>query len=302
MKRYDMLFFSPHFDDVVLSCCGRILQERRAGKSILIATIFSEGGSSADELKYYETRCLEDNAATKFLGVDNIHLGFTDAPFRSKQYHSLPKLVSVPAPGDHELQAAVANKVHELWEKVQPNETFLPLGVGEHIDHRMTYQSWHGLRRSRRLEFYEDRPYVFLRGSIETRLALAGATVHENGYRHKFSHGRERLEPMMDSIQEVSIFKSALSESRPRFKWALELGRRLKMTNLEGPAIQPTFSRSEASDFETVVQAVSIYASQIKGLFADMGNFRKESLAYSNGIDRAAPYTERFWKTVELPS
>ena len=33
--RYDLLFLSPHFDDVALSCGGRVAEETTAGRRVL---------------------------------------------------------------------------------------------------------------------------------------------------------------------------------------------------------------------------------------------------------------------------
>ncbi|HEY9681604.1 MAG TPA: PIG-L family deacetylase [Oculatellaceae cyanobacterium] len=300
MKQYDLLFLSPHFDDVVLSCAARLIRERKAGRTILIATLFSEADRT--EMVSNEVRKKEDNEAMKIFGTDHIWLGFTDAPWRSLSYSNFSKLVSVPAPGDFEFQAAVAAGVRRLWDKIRPAKVFLPLAVGEHIDHRLTYQSRHILQPENCIEFYEDRPYCFLNGIVEARLALAGARIRHAGFHHRLPHDLKVLGQMIRDFENVTIFKNALNNPRVRFFWALEMARRLKNTDVDGPTLESHLITADDDELNTIIAGVAAYRSQIGGLYGDMQNFQNESNEYMRKLNTTAPYTERFWKTIKVSS
>src|SRR6516165_8880252 len=137
--KIDLLFISPHLDDVVLSCSGLIINERLAGKKILVATIFSKGDDTAERKRDYEKRYLEDRAAMEFLGSEYKWLDFPDAPVRNRIYDSFIGRHLETVPSDFELVKEISARLVELWEETRPENIFFPLGVGSHIDHRLAF-------------------------------------------------------------------------------------------------------------------------------------------------------------------
>jgi LmbE family N-acetylglucosaminyl deacetylase len=162
------LFVSPHLDDVALSCAGRLLRARDAGDRVVVATVFSAGGPA------HGARQEEDRAALASIGAEAVHLGFSDGPWRPGIELSYRSLV-LEAAVDAALVAAVADAVSGLVRALGPRETYLPLGVGGHIDHRTVCAAAAGVAGP--VAFYEDRPYAFADVFVRLRLHELGAAA-----------------------------------------------------------------------------------------------------------------------------
>jgi LmbE family N-acetylglucosaminyl deacetylase len=154
------LVLSPHLDDAVLSCSS-LMASRRS----LIATFFTAGDAS------YEARRAEDFEAAKILGASARHLGFRDAPFRSVLYRSFLGIVAGPADPLLKVEKALAG----LLEELDPELVLAPLGVGNHVDHRLLRNAAAKLVRPERLLFYEDLPYAFVKDQIDFTVGTAPA-------------------------------------------------------------------------------------------------------------------------------
>jgi hypothetical protein len=90
---YDAIYFSPHLDDAVYSCAGRIAQQRRRGLRVLVVTVFGEGEDPAFSrlaARYgdFQARRAEDRAALARLDADYVWFNHPDCLFRR------------PSPGD----------------------------------------------------------------------------------------------------------------------------------------------------------------------------------------------------------
>src|SRR5258708_35086179 len=68
----------------------------------------------------------------------------------------------------------------DIGPRIRPRHLYAPLGVGGHVDHRLTYEA--ALRAfagepGRNLFFYEERPEAFVPGAARIRLGLLGARL-----------------------------------------------------------------------------------------------------------------------------
>jgi LmbE family N-acetylglucosaminyl deacetylase len=149
-----ILYVSPHLDDVALSCAGALVTRAATGEHVVVATVFTDGHPA----RAYARRRAEDRAVLRVHGADAVHLGFADAPSRLGLAPSFRSLLLGPpvAPG---LVADVAASLAALQGRLAPREVWLPLGVGGHIDHRVTFAA--GTRSAGPRRFYEERPYAF---------------------------------------------------------------------------------------------------------------------------------------------
>lgn len=132
-----LVFVSPHLDDVALSCAAKLLHaERRC----VVMSVFTEG-------KGYAKRRREDRDALASIGVEAVHLGLRDAPFRLGC--GFDEVVQSPSDEDVEAvrEALRIDGAHEVW---------FPAGVGGHVDHLAVARAApEGAR------FYLERPYAF---------------------------------------------------------------------------------------------------------------------------------------------
>lgn len=165
----DVVYVSPHLDDVMLSCPARLVADRAAGRRVLVLTLFSEG-------RQYHLRRAEDQTAAALLDVDIQHAGLLDAPFRSAVYRDFS---SICFGFDNADQATIEAARQHVQAAAFGAELVAPLAVGTHVDHRIAHAAARAVRGAG-LVLYEDRPYAQVPGAIEGRLAWARGRPQPN--------------------------------------------------------------------------------------------------------------------------
>jgi LmbE family N-acetylglucosaminyl deacetylase len=174
------LFLSPHFDDVALSC-GGTAAEAAAGGQVVVATIFA--GQPPGELNAFarwqhdrwgthdgavDRRRDEDAAAMRALGASAIWLDFPDAIYRDSWYLNDETLFGPINPGDAATSSSIRESITRLLATHQPEVVYAPLGVGGHVDHRMTRDAAiAGHRVGVELLLYEDFPYCVTSDAVD---------------------------------------------------------------------------------------------------------------------------------------
>ncbi|MRS04320.1 PIG-L family deacetylase, partial [bacterium] len=170
------VFLSPHLDDAVYSCGGIIQELVNQGITVEVWSIFTadppQGNLSlfAQSLhaRWKETsnpywiRRDEDKHALESLGGVCRHLYYPDCIYRrdSQTHEPIIKkdedLFSDSYVVEREL---IANLVKDLKARLPKNADIVaPLGMGGHIDHRVTRMAAEGLGKP--LWFYADYPYA----------------------------------------------------------------------------------------------------------------------------------------------
>ncbi len=279
MDRCDALYVSPHLDDAVLSCPGRILEDVAAGRRVVVATLFSRGDET------YDRRREEDRRALGLLGAEPLWLDLPDSPYRNPYYNSFRTIVLDEHHSDHPFVAEVASTIRSLWERLRPGRVHLPLAAGTHIDHRLVHRAWTALPPDANVTFYEDRPYVFLRGNLETRLREIGSPAEEIP-----------LHDFLASLRRTRYVSSYLPPGPERFRAVLQLARRLRApVAAEGPMLRQDLLCATSARLETITAAVGCYASQIYDLFDTMDRFRDDTSDYTRHLSPGAAYAERAW-------
>ncbi len=174
------IFLSPHLDDAVFSCGGLIAYLSGNGINVEIWTIFSKQETDESRLTEYarslhrrwgideqtvRTRVNEDRQACQTIGANSEYFGFKDCIYRE-----------LPATGK-----PVVNSDAELFGKLHPGEQYLideitsalkarqtepsvwvcPLGLGDHIDHRIVRQA--AEFADKLMLYYADLPYALER-------------------------------------------------------------------------------------------------------------------------------------------
>lgn len=175
------LFISPHLDDAVLSCGGRIAQCHAQGERLIIATVFAGDPSPlaatlpfaryqhslwGEPVAPMPLRRAEDLAAAAALGVhDVVHLTFADAVYRhlpdgQALYTNDDDLFGDLHPADQPLIAAIANSLQSLVEEA--DTIYAPLGIGHHVDHQLVALAAARLRLPANVKriWYEELPYA----------------------------------------------------------------------------------------------------------------------------------------------
>lgn len=170
------IYLSPHLDDAVLSCGGRIWTQAQAGEGVVVITIF--GGtpgpdaslsSFAREVEAHwgqeesmERRRSEDLRALALLGAEPVHWPYVDCIYRSTPDGRFPyadeaTLWGEIDPSDAAMADEVKNRIDRL--AIAPaGECYVPIAIGRHIDHRIVRKAAEGSRHP--LVYYEDFPYA----------------------------------------------------------------------------------------------------------------------------------------------
>ncbi len=170
-----IVIFSSHLDDAVLSCGSLISYLIKRGLSVTVCSIFTDtqnGRSQSidtilkragfeDSLKYIKARKDEDGKALSSLGVKTInHLDFMDAAWRidTKGNHIYPSSqVGIVSELDNDIRDEVTTKLKEYTSQFE-NAVFLaPLARGNHIDHQIVRDAVEKVTKN--IIFYEDFPY-----------------------------------------------------------------------------------------------------------------------------------------------
>ncbi len=160
------LFISPHPDDAVWSCGGRIAKLIKEKKSAAVLTVF-DGESPVPYQEAWRViarptlRRLENQAALKLLGALPRSLKLTDAALRLDTsgnfvYKNPDALFTMPLKKEAEtIQLLTANLTYLTDTDCEINA---PLAFGNHIDHRIVREAVRNLHHPNVL-WYEDFPY-----------------------------------------------------------------------------------------------------------------------------------------------
>ena len=163
----DSLYVAPHVDDVPLSCASRLLSEVDAGLAVTVVTVFGDPQAPA-------------HPALARRRVREVSLGLPAAAARDASYAGLQSLAGEPLPGDDAWVGEAASALADARHRMRARHVYVPLGVGGHIDHRLTHEA--ALRafesgEGRNVFLYEERPEAFVRGAVRMRLGHIGARL-----------------------------------------------------------------------------------------------------------------------------
>jgi LmbE family N-acetylglucosaminyl deacetylase len=169
------IFVSPHLDDVALSCGGTVASHASRGQHPLIVTIAAAipgrcgtvaggapypaeetaGGEDAPA-RHVACRRREDAAAAVILGASTRWFPYLDAVYRG-----YGAAVFGGRRDEQDLADRICGDLERLWRDTGSANVFLPLGIGNHVDHQICASLHERLRRcGAAVWHYEDVPYV----------------------------------------------------------------------------------------------------------------------------------------------
>jgi LmbE family N-acetylglucosaminyl deacetylase len=179
------LYISPHLDDAILSCGGRIWQQAQAGERVLVVTIFAGAPAPDAPLSPFAqemharwrladavaARREEDAAALTRLGAEGVYWPYVDCIYRRAPdgrflCASEQALFGKVHPAESALIAELADRLRALVWK-QGGTIYAPLAVGCHVDHQVVRRAVEGLAG---VVYYEDYPYAARPGMLTVAL------------------------------------------------------------------------------------------------------------------------------------
>jgi LmbE family N-acetylglucosaminyl deacetylase len=199
-----ILALSPHLDDVVFSCGGRLWGEAKAkeglpgqqaggGARVECLTIFTKSVSELShfalacrldkgldgEIDYMALRRAEDREACRILGIEPVHWDYAEAPHRG--YVSAPDLFAGIHADDPLDTEALRERLAGHIAAGRFTEVLYPFGAGNHVDHLQLIRAVKAIRPDFphiRFRQYYDMPYAV---KFRERYPELGTTVP--GYR-----------------------------------------------------------------------------------------------------------------------
>lgn len=281
----DSLYVSPHHDDVLLSCGARLLAESSRGLRILVVTVFGE-----------DARPWPEVGALSAAGIRHLSLGLPDARRRSDYYSSFQALVEGRRADDDGWVKQLAQALADIGHRSKASEVYAPLGVGSHIDHRLSHEaSLRALQSGdgRNVFLYEERPEAFVRGAVRVRLGQVGARLPPAAIH---AADRARLAPFLWRFSLAPSLRGDLKGWPERLRstglaarqW--RQGRAWHPQKGFGPRLQPVVHPTGPELFEGIRQLQAALASS-SGAATRVARL---SSAYARRLG-GGEHAERFW-------
>lgn len=284
--RFDVLCISPHLDDVALSMAATVRAHVQRGQRVLVASLFTHAGprdAGPFKRREYPARRAEDERACRMLGASVLHAGLLDAPFRSPVYRDFAGICFARDRRDASDQRGAGAMVRRIVAAARPRRVYAPLGVGEHLDHRLTFDAARDLRGVD-LWFYEDRPYAWVRHAVALRLHALGLGAFKAAWMPELAESF-RAAPMAAALSEPDL-RTMLEGYAAQFA----------AVPLVGKGRARVITKSLGPDAARFAQRVfECHASQVQGIVGGKGKYAKLALAYAKGLKRE-DYVERFWR------
>lgn len=306
-RQYDEVYISPHLDDVVFSCGGRILQTVANRQSCLVITVFTgepDGAASIPaevraRIGDMAVRRDEDRRAMKQLGADFFWMEHAEAIYRHRTYHTVAGTFWRYRASDRLLAQLLADQVEEIARQIRARRLYFPLGVGNHIDHRVLCDA--GMHLSHRparpweIFFYEDAPYAFIPHLVQYRLKAMGARSDERENQKSLWARTREAHACMMRVPSVRAYLGtpllrglAFAFVFSRFLLdAYRLPRRRLVLSAEVCDISAVFPAKLA--------AVAAYGSQITNVLGDLETFRMLHEEYCRSLGHSG-VVERVWR------
>jgi LmbE family N-acetylglucosaminyl deacetylase len=281
----DSLYVSPHHDDVLLSCGARLMADAARGLRILVVTVFGESGRPWPEV-----------GALATADVRRTSLGLPDARRRSDYYSSFQALVEGRRDDDDPWVSKIAQALGEIAHRSKASQVYMPLGVGSHIDHRLSHEaSLRGFQggEGRNVFLYEERPEAFVRGAVRLRLGQVGARLPPAAVH---AADRARLAPFLWRFSLAPSLRGDLKGWPDRLRstglaarqW--RQGRDWHPQKGFGPRLQPVVHPTEPALLDSV--------RQLQAALAPTSGAGKRvarlSAAYARRLG-GSEHAERFW-------
>jgi LmbE family N-acetylglucosaminyl deacetylase len=301
----DVLYVSPHADDVAFSAAGQLARDVGAGARVTVLTLFTppedRDAATGSRASFADraARRGEDEAFARAFGAELAWGPWMDAIVRRRRYRTPQQLFSPLARDEAPLVEAVRA---ELQTRVDAGCTRVvaPLGVGGHVDHQVTHAAVAQLTGAA-IEYYEDTPYVLTPYQLPRRFARIDATVEPRRRDGDATLARGSVRAELRAAHATWMNAPLVQASvGPRL-------RRLAVAMVLTPELTrwPRRSLPRARRFvpailaapslaETKLRAVACYPSQWKLFYRTLDDWRAALEAYARAMGQPA-IAERSW-------
>jgi LmbE family N-acetylglucosaminyl deacetylase len=279
----DSLYVSPHADDVFLSCPARLLQDQARGAKVLIVTLFDDAGRSQGAPVAGRAGFLSRP------GIQHLEVGLPAAPARHPAYSTFRGLTQGRQAVDEDSLGRAVELLADIGHRTRAREIYVPLGVGQHIDHRLAHEASRSAfmrGEGRNVFLYEERPEAFVPGAVRVRLSQVGARLPPGAVEAADRAGLARL---LVRFHVAPTFRGDLKGWGDRLRSAALAARQWRESRAWhplkgfGPRLQP------------VVYPAAEAPPEARDLIGPASSLvEKLGRAYASAVGGAA-YAERYW-------
>lgn len=159
------VILSPHLDDAALSLGGMMLD---APGGVVVVDVFSTvswwrfKGSLVELPRIQQARDAEESLVVRLARCELRKWAHGEAPLRGYPFSEI--FTAAVLPSDDGLRRSIREAIAKLAAEFPAATFFLPLGVGNHVDHRILRDAAIDVLRpangAARVRFYEDLPYA----------------------------------------------------------------------------------------------------------------------------------------------
>lgn len=248
-----IVVIEPHMDDAVLSAGGRLLHRRGASRITTLSVVkwsnytsyLALGREFLDIQEVTQLRLREAELVAKMLGAGAEHLDWRDAQLRFwpverwsratiERFSQDPAAFITFPPSPKDI-GSLAENLARILIRLQPDELWIPMGIGYHVDHRMTRSAClrmladaHGQLGHVPVCMYEDVPYALTPTDVvrldswhTRRLLEAGLASHNVRLRRS---SEDITDVFKEKLRLVSIYASQFKVSymEPRVRKVAE--------------------------------------------------------------------------------
>jgi LmbE family N-acetylglucosaminyl deacetylase len=310
IQHYRAVFLSPHLDDAVFSCGGSIAKLAGEGP-VLVLNVFSSYPAEVRRgpVVISRERSDEDAEAAALLGFTTANLDEVDAALRHPAYRSPANLFRPPVQEDIDRVAAISYRIGDFLSSIHYEAIYLPLGVGWHVDHVLSYLATKPLHGLPGTYFCEDAPYCLISNATQYRLRELGRIADEqteSAFSPR-SFAREWYETSADCAALAPI-KTRAWPGRGVAALAVALylrtllakHRRLRKEREVEQTLKPVL-QGITEHFDAKIEACYRYESQVRQFWVSRTDCVARYRRYSKSIvagpaDAPGDMVERFWQ------
>jgi LmbE family N-acetylglucosaminyl deacetylase len=256
-----LVVIEPHMDDAALSAGGRLLHRRGRCRITILSVVRWSNFTSYLYLKrdfldfraITDLRLQESILAARLLGAEHRCLDWTDAPLRFRpaerwSMETVDRFMMAPdafvgmPPDPRDVSLIAERLMHEVG-LLAPDELWIPLGLGDHVDHRTTRSACILMLAQARDRFtgvpvvmYEDLPYATGDHGAQISAAFAARGT-------RLVRGTEDVTDVFEEkLRVVSVYASQfkLSVMGPQIRECAE-----RKDGTEAGALAETYHRVE---------------------------------------------------------
>ncbi len=305
MKRYRAVVLSPHLDDAVFSCAAAIRQLRQEGP-VLVINIFTKYLATST-LKHgvplVDSRNDEERVAAAYLGYESIKLDELDAAFRRPHYAQISNIFRAVHEEDMHWLPELRERIEAVLRTITFDTLLVPLGIGWHVDHVLTFLAMQPRWQQSGVQFYEDAPYCGIPHSASYRMRQVGTAAPDTLHNGRAGDAgawlaaiaNYRHTPLMRNIQPWMVRLVAVPAVAVYF-WRLLRANRVRDDEVPALALRPILQPVDDA-FADKVAAMQLYTSQFKEFYHSGEDCASALQGYAATISPGAP-GERRWAFV----